>query len=280
MSVSGKEIFYLIIGMARSGNTVTHLALASHPEISACIDEVRFDPFFNKGISVFTYGSETAAEKQNSHLSLFKMMASLSNKMNSKAFGVHTVVKSRDAELLVKAIQNNYPSLKIILIKRLNMVAQLASVCRSNKNQIWSSFEPVLFNLEPLAIAEAELIHHIKSVMVAMNAFESLKDTHEVSEWIYEDELEIQKPVFKRLFDFLGVQDFDPSPFIPYKLNPPAENFVTNYKQLLITATNTLKLETGHSKLKDQFMTYLESQISSPNRPFSRLSDEIGKRVA
>ena len=49
-----KILRYILVGPARSGTTVTHLALKGHPNVSAVRDEVRIDPLFTQGMGAFT----------------------------------------------------------------------------------------------------------------------------------------------------------------------------------------------------------------------------------
>ena len=41
---------FVIVGMARSGTTVTLQALQGHPDVRTAMDEIRVDPFFTRGI--------------------------------------------------------------------------------------------------------------------------------------------------------------------------------------------------------------------------------------
>ena len=80
-----KELNYIIVGQARSGNTFTHLGIAEHPQVSACIDEVNLHPFYTRGISVFTNANERELEKEKSHIALFRCVASLLGKRECSA---------------------------------------------------------------------------------------------------------------------------------------------------------------------------------------------------
>ncbi|GIV33318.1 MAG: hypothetical protein KatS3mg031_0853 [Chitinophagales bacterium] len=258
-----KEVYYLIVGLPRSGNTVLHLALAAHPQVSACIDEIKYHPFFSEGISVFTRGGETEQEKQNSHLGLFQMMASLSGKKKVKAYGLHTVISHTEAADLVYAIQKNYPAVRIIYVKRLNIIAQLASVIRSDKKQLWISMQPVEPDYSPLSIDRQHLIEYTQQVIRALDRMEDLKTTHSVKEWIYEFQLE-QCQNFTELFDFLGLDGFYAYPFLPSKLNPPARTYVHDYFELLEIVARIIEQEPIHLGLKKQFLDYIQTELSAP----------------
>jgi hypothetical protein len=67
---------YLIVGMARSGTTVTHRALYGHPKVCALDDEIRVDPFFTRGIEAFTVGGANPWERENGSLQLFDALTS------------------------------------------------------------------------------------------------------------------------------------------------------------------------------------------------------------
>ena len=136
-----QEIFYIIVGLPRTGNTFTHLGVAEHPQVSACIDEVDVDPFFTQGMSVFTKGNERPSEKAISHMELFKCMASFHDKKDIRAYGLHTVIASlKEAEDFVHRVQANYPDVRIILVQRLNPMAQLASLIHAERTGVYMSF--------------------------------------------------------------------------------------------------------------------------------------------
>jgi len=59
---------YLIVGCGRSGSTLIHLLLKGHPNIVALNDELKVSPFFTKGISTFTFGSDLVRGKTSAFL--------------------------------------------------------------------------------------------------------------------------------------------------------------------------------------------------------------------
>ena len=69
---------FLIVGPHRSGTTLVHLTLRSHPQVSSPKDEVKVVPLFESGISAFTYGHETEDEHRVGFTRAFDMLAAIS----------------------------------------------------------------------------------------------------------------------------------------------------------------------------------------------------------
>ena len=167
-----------------------HLGLAEHPQVSACIDEVNVSPFFTEGISVYTNKNERQSEKDISHLALFRCITSLNKKENCLAYGMHSVINSpEDAQKFVTYVQTYYPDVKIIIMKRLNVIARLASEIQAMLTGVYLSFDKT-DKIANLGIDDNLLYDSITTSIRIMKILERLCNTHETLDCIYEYDIE------------------------------------------------------------------------------------------
>lgn len=128
---------YIVIGCARSGKTVTHLAIKGHPNVYALNDEVKIRKLSENPLSLVTHGSNLKSKENIFIRNLFETLINLNpvNK-NNKAKGIKVAVsKPDDAKLFVKRIQHYFPDVYIIFVKQNNLVAQYSSMARAKKNR-------------------------------------------------------------------------------------------------------------------------------------------------
>ena len=135
---------FLILGMARSGTTVTHQALQGHPNVRSSMDELKVAPFFTSGIAAFTVSGANPFEQDNGYGLLLDALTLIPceqrgldvlgyggtdahPKGDVLANGIKVAVGSaEEAETLVAALQR-HPSLHelaIVRVHRADLVAQ------------------------------------------------------------------------------------------------------------------------------------------------------------
>jgi hypothetical protein len=252
---------YIILGLNRSGNTHTHLAVAGHPMVSAFVDEVKVAPFYTEGISVFTRGGEMPDEKERSHMELFRALTSLTGKPEPKARGIHSVMTSpEEAELIVNAIQKNYPSVKIILISRLNILARLASEMQALKSGKWSVWEKVNIE-EKISLSKEQLSSFTAASIESMRVLEQLKNSHQVLDCIYEYDIENgNRNFYPKILDFIGVPFADITWKLTYKIAPAPHQFIEDYGMLLDQTLSQIMTMNIRSDYSNATLQYLEAE--------------------
>jgi len=118
------DIRYIIAGPARSGTTITHLAIMGHPNACALNDEINVYPFFYKGFATFTSGAEKEKEKDEGLSILFNALTTVYRADKTIAHGMKTTVQSIDAaNVFVEALKIKLKDVKIILTARNDIVA-------------------------------------------------------------------------------------------------------------------------------------------------------------
>ncbi|GIV33325.1 MAG: hypothetical protein KatS3mg031_0860 [Chitinophagales bacterium] len=254
---------FVMVGLERSGNTVTHAALKAHPEVATFDDEVKYSPFYTTGISVFSFSNERDTVKQASRPALLKFLSFLNHGKSGKAYGIYTVPAAKDAAGLVKAIQTHYPDVKIILVKRLNIVAQYASSLIANQSNLWIATKPLITPYPEVHFNYKNLVTYVILTLHALNELEKLKSSHTVLEWIYEEHLLSDSPSFNPLFDFLGVSRLDVAPFLPAKLNPPPETYIRNYYFWIQEVCKIIERAAIQTELKQQLYAYHTSLLTN-----------------
>ncbi len=99
---------YIIVGLGRSGTTITHLALRGHPQVSAVRDEIKISPLFTQGMATFTISGNKylSEQEQKNHISaLFDAITRLEADENTLASGLKIATTSpQQSAKLVKCL--------------------------------------------------------------------------------------------------------------------------------------------------------------------------------
>ena len=234
---------YLIIGQMRSGTTVTHLCLKGHPEISALNDEIKVEPFFTQGLSVFTHGNDLPEEKVRGPLVLYDALAGLCATPKVTAWGMKTAISSlTEAKTLIDSLRNGFPGLKIIHTQRDDIVAQYGSLLRAEATGQWHSWsKPIKDPLRTISLLKGKLAQVALQSIEISAALNTLKETHDFFDVSYErDLLPNDMLVFRRLFAFLGVSDVKIDWLNSTKVAPHPQSYIEDYL-LHVDFVNMLK---------------------------------------
>lgn len=226
---------YLIIGWSRSGTTITHLAIKGHPNVAALNDELKVDPFFTKGISAFTHGNDYHEEKQRGYSSLFNALTLIMSNEQTLAHGVKIACNSHKmARRLVRVLQENLQDLKVIIIVRKDLVAQLGSAMSGKKSGIMHSWykEFEQRKIKQLTIKKWRFTSFVINVFKMYDVLRELKKTHEVLEIHYEDLLKNPNRFYSSLFGFLNLPVMEPVWIESKKVMPAPETYIKNYQSL------------------------------------------------
>lgn len=224
---------YVVVGPARSGTTVTHLALAGHPNVSALSDEVPVEPFFSQGISVFTHGNERAEERERGFLNLFDALASLNQGgRDIRALGLKTAISSyAEARAFCSSMRKHFPGALVVLTARRDIVAQFGSLLLARETGRWHSWVHAKKAVDrQLEIDGQDLLAHALDYLRVERELSGLKDSHHVIEVPFEECL-LTDPgrAFRCLFHRIGLPEVEPSWLRSEKVAPPPSAFVADY---------------------------------------------------
>jgi hypothetical protein len=251
------KIRYVIVGMARSGTTATHNAIFGHPNVCAMADEFRVDPFFTKGIACFTVGGKNTWERKVNYDALFdavtkypvgkpdpegKRLIAYNGtpsvpKRENLAHGLKVAIPSaEDAKNLVDSLQDFFPRMRIIHVRRADWVAQFASLERAQSTGVWHTREerPAASQSdEKLTLSTQKFSAYLKMATEVEQQLHRLHESHAVCEFSYEQDLLPNDPRrAHRLFEFLDLEGMDPTWMRLTKTAPPLEDFVANVDEL------------------------------------------------
>ena len=224
---------FIVVGMQRSGTTVTHVGLKDHPSITMSTDEVYISPFFTKGLSAFTGGKESYAQRRSGFLALFDLLAASRVTEKTEAFGIKCAVGNRQEAIeFCNAVREYFPDIRIILISREDLVSQHASLLRAEKSGEWHAWEGQKRAWSgSFAIPRQAFLDYATECRHTVAQLRTLKRSHKVMELVYERDI-APGVRYDLVFEFLGV------PVIPVdwlkmsKVAPPAETFVDNFADL------------------------------------------------
>ncbi len=231
VSESASRTRYVIVGMPRSGTTLIHKAVAGHPDASALNDELCVSPFWDRGLSTFTFGHETPEERRAGHVALFDAVTSIAASAATRAFGVKCCVSSpKEAELVVTSATRTIPGVKMIVVLRRDLVAQYASLLRARRSGAWHSWR----HPDRLPVAQV----HIRPLLFdryTTNALETLARlqcapaAHVV---VFEELVASKAHGFREIFDFLDLPDVPIDWELGEKVSPAPGAYIDNYLEM------------------------------------------------
>lgn len=248
---------FLIVGMARSGTTVTHQALQGHPNVRSNMDEVKVDPFFTRGLASFTVGGQNEYERDHGYGLMIDALTLIPCDLRTPGLmgygGLEDVPKgevlangikvavgnAKQAEQVVSALTGHASlgDLAVIRVIRRDLVAQHASLQRAVRTGRWHSFsQPTNKDVDPNApfeIPEEQFRGYCRDALVALDKLGALRATHRMLDLSYEDEIAaLGSAAFHRVYEFLGVPEVDISWIGSKKVAPSVDRYVTNAARL------------------------------------------------
>ena len=223
---------FLIIGYQRSGTTVISHLLRGHPDVSSLGGELRIEPFFSQGTRVFTGGYASEDAKAHGHAMLFDALAGEAQAEQTHALGAKTVCNSpKDAERIVRTVSEHMPDLKVILIRRDDLVAQYGSTMEQLRTGVSHSWYQKWQgnNAKSLRIGKWLFERYVLVVLQTYDKLRTLKATNPVLEIGYEDFSADNDKTYRELLGFLGLHYVEPAWLASKKVLPSPDSYIDNY---------------------------------------------------
>lgn len=225
---------FLIVGIQRSGTTVTHHCLAGHPQVSMAADEVSVEPFFTRGLAVFTTGRESFEERRRGYLGLFDAISLAGTARPVRAAGIKVALGSPEEAIdLVECVREHFHDLRIVVVRRTDLIAQCGSLYLAMRTGQWHAFggKPRSSD-EKLEIPPGEFDAYTRSTRRIEAQLDRLEETNPVCALDYERDIE-RGLDHGRLFDFIGVDRMPVTWMKMQKVSPPAQSFIANHAELV-----------------------------------------------
>ena len=230
-SESAARTRYVIAGLPRSGTTLVHKAISGHPNASALNDELRVSPFWDRGLSTFTFGHETPEERRGGHVALFDAVTSIHASAETRVFGVKCCVSSpMEAELVITSTMRAIPGVKIIVVLRRDLVAQYASLLRARRSGAWHSWRHT--DRPPVAHVRIRPLLFDRYVTNALDTMARLQCAPAAYLVVYEELVVSKSDGFRGIFDFLGLPNMPIDWELGHKVSPAPEAYIDNYHEM------------------------------------------------
>jgi Sulfotransferase family len=231
VSESASKTRYVIVGMPRSGTTLIHKAVAGHPDASALNDELCVSPFWDRGLSTFTFGHETPEERRAGHVALFDAVTSIAASAATRAFGVKCCVSSpREAELVVASATRTIPGVKMIVVLRRDLVAQYASLLRARRSGAWHSWRHP--DRPPVAQVHIRPLLFDRYTTNALDTLARLQCAPAAHVVVFEELVASKADGFREIFHFLDLPDVPIDWDLGEKVSPAPEAYIDNYLEM------------------------------------------------
>lgn len=221
---------FVIVGNQRSGTSVTHDVVAGHPDVTACPTEVRASPFFTDGASVFTTIEMPWEQRAPCHRRIFDALAGRTGTADHRARGIKVAIPTPEiAADLANCVREHFPGMRILLVRREDLVAQFASLRRAQTTGQWHSWQST-GESPRITLADEELRSYAKDCLRIEAQLRSLQRTHPLLEVVYERDIRTGR--WDQLFEFLDLEVRTIDWPVMQKVAPPAEDYVQDYARL------------------------------------------------
>lgn len=239
---------YLILGMQRSGTTAVQDLVAGHPEVSGAREEVSTD-FFTRGDSAFYYGPDAPTETPEMYGRLFDALSR--REPEADVWGMKMAVTyPTQARTIVDGVRRYLPGLRVVLVRRADPLAALASIRRAIRTGAWHNTSGQRVKDVRLKLATVDILNHVADWREINAIFDELEDVFPTLRLEYEADIE-QGDLEARtdIFEFIGVSAQLASWLKHRKLSPPLQEYVDNYEAAALLRDQALDLfESGMSR--------------------------------
>lgn len=219
---------FLIVGLQRSGTTFAAATVGGHPRAHLLAPELRQD-FFDLGVQRFVAGEATFDVVRASYPPLFDAVTRGDGE--ALAHGAKTAVAGHaEAVAVCDCVQTFLPNVQVVLVTRRDLIASCGSLMRAQRSGVWHSWSGGATD-RPLRIPSRGLRRYVEDARAAVQRFRRLRETHDVLELHYEDDV-CGGSAHERLFDFLGLEQISPAWVHLQKLNPEPQSYIRNHARL------------------------------------------------
>ncbi|MEO0479900.1 MAG: Stf0 family sulfotransferase [Planctomycetota bacterium] len=225
---------FLIVGMQRSGTTVTYAAVQSHPEVACPSDEIEVDPFFTRGLATFmSKGQETFDARRSGIRRLFDVLANPQGFTDRKTRGFKVALGGYEVALaLTAALIEHFPEASVVIVQREDLVAQFGSMQRAKQSGIWHTSDSKSSDMDArVKVDRKAFAQYVEGAARISAVWRFLESTHRCLRIHYEEHIDggFQH---ERLFEFLGVDVVDPTWLRMKKVSPSPDSYIQDYDKL------------------------------------------------
>jgi hypothetical protein len=223
---------FVLIGMQRSGTTVTHARLASHPDVAMYDDELH-TAFFATAIVGRNARGESTRRRTQSLLDVFDFVAG--RRPGVRAVGVKTALPSPALTArLVGCLATHGADLDVIVLQRQDLVAQLGSLRRAQQLAVWHRRSADAAPAAPtrVRIGDDELAAYVADAVACDRLLDGLATSRRVLRLDYDRDV-VGGSDWPRVCEFLGIATPPPPPGELRKVSPPAAEYIDDYDALV-----------------------------------------------
>lgn len=218
---------FLVVGMQRSGTTVTQAQLIDHPEVAIARQEIAATCFWTSVLSQTSRG-ETCADRSRSVREVLDHLAG--HRPGVAATGLKTALPSAGhAARLAGCLRTHAPDLALIVVRRNDLVAQFGSLRRAQATGTWHSSDrqPSQHDLR-VAFTRDELAAYVQDCVDCDRLLESIGTGRPVLALDYERDVATGGDR-QQIAAFLGIDARRGTPARLRKVSPDANAYIDDY---------------------------------------------------
>ncbi len=224
--------YFLIVGLQRSGTSILHANVATHPRIECLTAELMVDPLFTRGVDILTNRPcDTVRELDTGWKHLFRAACSLNATAETRLCGAKVAVDDLfSARRIVSSILRAWPELKVLHVDRRDKVAQFGSLRNALATGVFCS-ESGSGEGRKTTLDPSEFRNYLAVAGEVNRELATLARTNPFLRCDYEDLLAGRDAFMAKVYRFLGSE---PIPFhdVLKKLLPPPRDYILNYEAL------------------------------------------------
>ncbi|MEM7209455.1 MAG: sulfotransferase [Pseudomonadota bacterium] len=226
----------LLIGYQRSGSTAVKTICTRHPQVAYFGGDLQINPFFTRGFASFTIGYQSKAASERGIRALFDTICGLEANEETRCLCAKVVCNSPEsAKKLAESITKNIPEMKIILVRRHDLVAQYGSRSKARLTGVAHSWDTKYVSSEPsttVSINKHLLARFVHVVEQTYAELDKLRENHDVLDVSYEEFDKDNAGTRREIEQFIGLDEVPLGEMHSTKVSPAPEDYIRQYKQL------------------------------------------------
>lgn len=230
---------FLVVGMQRSGTTVTWSQMRQHPDIAMFGNELHAS-FFSTTILDRALDGETRDQRTTSLQAMVELLARPA--ATTRAVGLKTALPSAEyTARLVGCLLTHGSDFDIIAVRRRDLVAQLGSIRRAVASGQWHrQAKNHTTSTARVCIGDRELVDYVQDCIDSQRLLEQLAKQRRVTFLDYDDDI-VTGQDWGRICDFLELPAGSrPTPQLA-KVAPPASEYIEDYDRLQRIMATTIQ---------------------------------------